>query len=45
MIYMSMSSLVVTIMAGGEGKRMRSDLPKVLHLFKGRPMLVWVMYI
>ena len=39
---MSMSSLVVTIMAGGEGKRMRSDLPKVLHLFKGRPMLVWV---
>ena len=36
------SSLVVTIMAGGEGKRMRSDLPKVLHLFKGRPMLVWV---
>ncbi len=39
---MSISSLVVTIMAGGEGKRMRSDLPKVLHLFKGRPMLVWV---
>jgi len=35
-------SLVVTIMAGGEGKRMRSNLPKVLHLFRGKPMLVWV---
>lgn len=35
-------SLVVTIMAGGEGKRMRSSLPKVLHLFRGKPMLVWV---
>jgi UDP-N-acetylglucosamine diphosphorylase/glucosamine-1-phosphate N-acetyltransferase len=35
-------SLVVTIMAGGEGKRMRSNIPKVLHLFRGRPMLVWV---
>lgn len=29
-------------MAGGEGKRMRSSLPKVLHLFRGKPMLVWV---
>ena len=35
-------SLVVTIMAGGEGKRMRSNLPKVLHLFRGKPMLAWV---
>ena len=31
---------IATILAGGEGKRMRSDLPKVLHLFDGRPMLV-----
>ena len=31
---------VPVIMAGGMGKRMRSDLPKVLHLFMGEPMLV-----
>jgi CTP:molybdopterin cytidylyltransferase MocA len=35
-----MSNLVVTIMAAGEGKRMKSDIPKVLHLFKYAPMLV-----
>uniref|UniRef100_A0A6C0B8F5 UDP-N-acetylglucosamine diphosphorylase n=1 Tax=viral metagenome TaxID=1070528 RepID=A0A6C0B8F5_9ZZZZ len=35
-----MNSLTVTILAGGEGKRMQSSLPKVLHLFKGKPMLV-----
>lgn len=35
-----MSNLVVTIMAAGEGKRMKSDIPKVLHLFKFAPMLV-----
>jgi len=35
-----MSSLTVTIMAAGEGKRMNSNIPKVLHLFKGKPMLV-----
>lgn len=32
--------LVITIMAAGEGKRMNSTLPKVLHLFNGEPMLV-----
>jgi len=31
---------VPVIMAGGMGKRMRSDLPKVLHNFMGEPMLV-----
>ena len=36
----SMSNLVVTIMAAGEGKRMKSNIPKVLHLFKFAPMLV-----
>jgi len=32
--------LVVTIMAAGDGKRMNSPIPKVLHLFNGKPMLV-----
>lgn len=31
---------VPVIMAGGMGKRMRSNLPKVLHPFMGEPMLV-----
>jgi CTP:molybdopterin cytidylyltransferase MocA len=35
-----MSNLIVTIMAAGEGKRMNSSIPKVLHLFKKLPMLV-----
>jgi bifunctional N-acetylglucosamine-1-phosphate-uridyltransferase/glucosamine-1-phosphate-acetyltransferase GlmU-like protein len=29
-------------MAGGLGKRMNSELPKVLHLINGKPMLYWV---
>ena len=33
-------NLVITIMAAGEGKRMNSSLPKVLHKFKDIPMLV-----
>lgn len=37
-----MSSFVVVIMAGGLGKRMNSDLPKVLHTIRGKPMLVHV---
>jgi bifunctional UDP-N-acetylglucosamine pyrophosphorylase/glucosamine-1-phosphate N-acetyltransferase len=28
-------------MAAGEGTRMRSSVPKVLHEVCGRPMLVW----
>jgi UDP-N-acetylglucosamine diphosphorylase/glucosamine-1-phosphate N-acetyltransferase len=35
-------NLIVVIMAGGLGKRMNSDLPKVLHCIKGKPMLVRV---
>jgi bifunctional UDP-N-acetylglucosamine pyrophosphorylase/glucosamine-1-phosphate N-acetyltransferase len=34
--------LTAIILAAGEGKRMRSELPKVLHLIGGKPMLVRV---
>ena len=33
-------NIVITIMAAGEGKRMNSSLPKVLHKFNDIPMLV-----
>ena len=35
-------SHAVIIMAAGEGVRMRSDVPKVLHLLAGRPILSWI---
>ena len=35
-----MNNLTVTIMAAGEGKRMNSIIPKVLHNFNGTPMLI-----
>ena len=31
----------VVILAAGEGTRMRSSLPKVLHPICGRPMILW----
>lgn len=31
------------ILAAGQGKRMNSDLAKVLHPFAGRPMIDWVL--
>ena len=34
-----MTPLHVVILAAGQGKRMRSDLPKVLHPLAGRPLL------
>jgi UDP-N-acetylglucosamine diphosphorylase/glucosamine-1-phosphate N-acetyltransferase len=34
--------LAVVILAAGRGKRMKSDLPKVLHAIGGRPMVHWV---
>ena len=37
-----MSDLIVLIMAGGLGKRMESDLPKVLHEINNKPMLVHI---
>ena len=33
---------IVLIMAGGLGKRMNSDIPKVLHLLKNKPLIVHV---
>ena len=35
-----MSKNVIIIMAGGLGKRMNSDLPKVLHKINGKPLLL-----
>ena len=35
-------SHVVIIMAAGDGVRMRSDTPKVLHPLAGRPILSWI---
>ena len=37
-----MTTLHVVILAAGQGKRMRSILPKVLHLLAGRPLLFHV---
>ncbi|MEX0972835.1 MAG: bifunctional UDP-N-acetylglucosamine diphosphorylase/glucosamine-1-phosphate N-acetyltransferase GlmU [Solirubrobacterales bacterium] len=36
-----MSSPLVLVMAAGEGTRMRSSLPKMLHPVCGRPMIAW----
>jgi UDP-N-acetylglucosamine diphosphorylase/glucosamine-1-phosphate N-acetyltransferase len=38
-----MTNLSVIILAGGLGKRMQSDLPKVLHCLHAKPMLVHVL--
>lgn len=32
----------IVILAAGIGKRMRSDLPKVMHLLGGKPLIDWV---
>lgn len=37
-----MKSPVTVILAAGEGKRMKSNLAKVLHSIRGRPMLTYV---
>ncbi|HWK26055.1 MAG TPA: bifunctional UDP-N-acetylglucosamine diphosphorylase/glucosamine-1-phosphate N-acetyltransferase GlmU [Solirubrobacter sp.] len=36
-----MSAPTVVIIAAGEGTRMRSELPKVLHPLCGRPLILW----
>lgn len=38
----SSNNYIVVIMAGGLGKRMNSNLPKVLHQIRGKPMLVHI---
>ena len=38
-----MSKLAVVILAAGQGTRMRSQLPKVLHTIAGRPMIQYVL--
>ncbi len=34
--------IAAVILAAGQGKRMQSDLPKVLHAIDGRPMVLYV---
>ncbi len=35
--------VVAIVLAGGKGKRMESDLPKVLHPLCGKPMIYWLL--
>src|ERR1044072_9527239 len=36
-----MTSLTVVILAAGQGTRMRSSIPKMLHPLCGRPLVGW----
>jgi len=40
---MKKQKLSVLVLAAGEGTRMKSDIPKVLHTICGRPMLYYVL--
>ena len=37
-----MNNKCAVILAGGEGKRMKSDIPKPMNEVLGKPMLRWV---
>ena len=39
-----MPAPTVVILAAGEGTRMRSSLPKVLHPLCGRPLVAWPLH-
>lgn len=41
---MNSTSLAAVILAAGQGKRMKSDLPKVLHTVGGEPMVTHVVH-
>ena len=36
------SNNIILIMAGGLGKRMNSELPKVLHKVNNKPMIIYI---
>jgi UDP-N-acetylglucosamine diphosphorylase/glucosamine-1-phosphate N-acetyltransferase len=38
-----MPTLATVVLAAGKGKRMRSDLPKVLHTLAGRPLVEYLL--
>ncbi len=38
-----MADLMIVVLAAGEGTRMKSELPKILHPLAGRPMIAWVL--
>lgn len=40
---MKVGRVAAVVLAAGQGKRMRSRLPKVLHPVGGRPMVLWVL--
>ena len=40
---MNFPQIYAIILAAGKGKRMKSDMPKVLHTIAGKPLIDWVL--